>query len=209
MPTYTQNSAASDVSPFTDGNRQMGAAGGNASFATGNIAAGTSDFHGFITSAGVPNSDTWEDSGAWTADIEIDSGDADMDARVRAVRIDAAGNVLQVGGWTGFQALDVTRAFAVTAPAWTDGEEACDNRLAVEIEFACTAPHGNCNVTVGLGTAANEVVTDITEDTAGCAATVMAQARTIMRRVFSRVFGRVNYELPKEKTLVRCPCAAS
>ena len=64
--------------------------------------------------------------------------------------------------------MGATRTYTVTAPAWTDGEEDCGNRLAIELDVNCNAAHGNCRFTMGLGTTANEVIEDITENTAGC-----------------------------------------
>jgi len=163
MPTYVQKTTNSDVSPFAKFNKAISVGTGADSSVVVSLAADEIVAGGFITPVNVPASQTWEDSGTWTVEIEVDEGNSNIDARVRCVRIDAAGAVLQSGAYTALSNLNSSKTFSPVAPAWTNGEEACDNRLAVEIEFQNSKASVQA-VTLGLGTALNEVVTDVTED---------------------------------------------
>jgi len=174
MVNYIQKVTASDVSPFADGNRVMSVGTGtDTNFSTGNIANGGGTVqHGFITLAAFPNNDNWEE-GNTTVEIEVDTGDGNIDLNCRMVRIDAAGNIEESGAFAGNQAMDVSRTYSCASPAtWGASGDAlvCSDRLAVELLFTNNAAHGNHAVVVGLGTAANEVITVILEDSAGCVA---------------------------------------
>lgn len=130
--------------------------------------AGGQQTHFFLTLAGVPNNDNWEDSGVWPVEIEIDSGDGDINCDARVGRCDSLGTILQVGSFIGTQAMDVSRVFSPVAPTWTGGEEACGNRQFVELLFTNNAAHGGHSVDVGVGTALNEITDDLSVDVAAC-----------------------------------------
>jgi hypothetical protein len=64
MPTYVQKSTNSDLSPFSAFNKELSAGTGtDASVTVSGIDPGSPVTGGFISPAGVPNSDQWEDSG--------------------------------------------------------------------------------------------------------------------------------------------------
>jgi len=165
MPTYIQKTTAAHVSPFADGNRVLSTGTGTDTFF--NVApanGGGTETHGFITPAEIPNSFAWANGGTQTFEIEVDTADSDLDAQVRIVRLDSTGTVLQSGAFTGAQDMGVTRSFSPVAPTWTAGEHNCNNLIAFEILFTNNAAHGNHEIDVGLGTTANEAVTDIVEN---------------------------------------------
>lgn len=169
MPTYIQKVDASDLSLGGAATRVISAGTGtDTSFTETAANGGGTETHYFVTPSGVPNSDSWESGGSWTVEVEVDVGDASVTCEVRVGRCDSGGTILQTGSFTATQAMDVTRSFSPTAPTWTGGEEACDNRLFVELLFTNNAAHGSHDVTVGVGTTANEVVTDVTEDAGSC-----------------------------------------
>ncbi len=168
MPTYVQKDIASDVSPYLTGNREMSA--GAATDGSFVVSLGTIEIfeeHGFITPSGVPNNDGWESGGTFTVEVEMDVGNHSIDGSVRIDRIDSGGSIIQSGSYTATQAMNANRTFSPVAPTWTGGEEACDNRLGVVIKFEHATGMGH-SCTVGLGTTANETVTDVTEDASGC-----------------------------------------
>ncbi len=170
MPTYIQKTDNSDLSSvFAEFNKVLSAGTGTDTGITISLTSSEVSAGGFITPAGVPNSDDWEDGGTWTVEIEVDTGNHQITANVRVVRLDDVGNVIQVGSFIGAQALSSTVSFSPVAPTW-EAEEDCDNRLAIEIQF--TENQGMANsVTIGVGTTLSEVVTDITENLGGCLAT--------------------------------------
>lgn len=167
MPTYIQKNIASDLSPYAEFNLEMSTGAGSDSSVVVSMTGSEVSAGGFISVAGVPNSDSWEDSGSWTVEIEVDVGAHQIEARCRAVRLDSGGTILQSGSFTAAQIMSANRVYTVTAPAWTDIEEDCDNRAAIEIEFTNTDTMAR-SCTLGLGTTENEVVTDITEDAGSC-----------------------------------------
>lgn len=172
MPTYIQKTDASDLS-LSGGTATRDLTTGTGTdtfFSVSPANGGGTETHYFVTVANKPNSDSWEDSGSYTVEVEIDTGDADIDCQVRTGRCNSGGTILQTGSFTSTQTMDATRSFSVTAPAWTNGEEACGNRLFVELLFTNNASHGGHSIDVGVGTAANEVVTDVTEDNGSCTA---------------------------------------
>lgn len=164
MPTYIQKNINSDLTPFTDFNKEMSVGlGTDTSIVVSGLTSSNPQTLGFITPSGVPNSNGWEDDGTWTVELEIDIGSAQVDAKVRCVRLDVSGTILQSGAFTATQALGTSRVFSPVAPAWTDSEESFDNRLAIEIEFTTTQVMEQ-SISVGIGTISNEVITDITEN---------------------------------------------
>ncbi|MHA2401568.1 MAG: hypothetical protein ACXADH_01135 [Candidatus Kariarchaeaceae archaeon] len=176
MVTWVQIATASDLSPFADGNRVASPnTGTDTSYNVAPANGGGTETHGHITDADDPNNNAWE-SGTYTIEIEIDTGDAEINAQVRLVRLDAAGNVEETGAFTATQALDVSRTFTPAIPGggWGSGgdPQACDDRFAIEILYTNNAAHGAHSVDVGLGTTANEIITPITRDTGPCAASL-------------------------------------
>ncbi len=171
MPTYVEQTDNSDLSPSwpntTAFDKEMSSgAGGDGSVVVSLLSSETKS-GGFITPAGVPNSDGWESGGTWTVEIEVDVGNHQITARARCVRLSSTGTILQSGAFTGAQVLSATVTFSPVAPTWTGGEEDCANRLAIEVEFIENQVMAN-SVTIGLGTTANEVITDVDENQGAC-----------------------------------------
>jgi len=126
----------------------------------------------FITLAGVPNFDAWESGGTQTVELEVDAGNMNIRGRCRIGRVDSGGTVLQVGSYTGFLSLNTSQVFSPAAPTWTGGEEACGNRIFIEFEVENTDTMMALTLTIGMGTIANEVTTDISENAGGCVSAV-------------------------------------
>lgn len=157
----------SDLSPFAEFSKRATASESDGSI-TVSIGGSATLIGGWIVESGKPNSDIWEDGGTWTLEIETDTGNMFVDGRARCVRLDSAGNVLQVGAYTSAQDLGPDRTFSPVAPTWTNGEEACGNRLAIEFEMVETGGMPRTLV-FGTGTVASELAEDITEDAGSCA----------------------------------------
>lgn len=163
MATYIQRDINSDLTPYSEFNKELTTSSGVNTSITVALTGLEVVSGGFITPAGVPNSDSWEDSGTWTVEYEVVVGNHQITGRVRCVRLDSAGTILQTGAYTSALDLNSDQTFSPVAPAWTDGEEDADNRLAIEIEFINgSTMDQSCQF--GVGTTLNEVVTDITED---------------------------------------------
>ena len=171
MPTYIEKTDASDLTlSGGDATRDLTTGTGTDTAVTiGPASGGGQETHFWVTVAGVPNSDVWEDGGTQTVEIEIDSGDSSFTGDVRVGRCDSSGTIIQVGSFVGTQALDVTRSFSPVAPTW-EAEEACSNRYFIELLVTNNNAHGNQSISVGVGTAANEVVSTISEDAGACMA---------------------------------------
>lgn len=185
MTTRIQKTDASDLTLAggTATRVQSAGAGVDTSFNSAPANGGGQETHFFVTNAGIPNNDAWEDGGTWTVEVEIDSGNASFTCDVRVGRCDSAGNILQVGSFIGTQAMDVTRTFSPVAPTWTNGEEACGNRQFVELLITNNNAHGANSIDIGVGTAANEIIDDLSVDTAGCAAAATPFYYTVYRRL--------------------------
>lgn len=171
MPTYIEKVDASDLS-LSGGTATRDltpGTGSDTAVTIGPSSGGGQETHFWVTEAGKPNSDDWEDGGTQTVEIEIDSGDSSFTGDVRVGRCDSSGTIIQVGSFVGTQALDVSRTFSPVAPTW-EAEEACGNRYFIELLVTNNNAHGNQSISVGVGTAANEVVSDITEDNGTCMA---------------------------------------
>ena len=183
MPTYIQKTTASDLSlAGATATREMSSGtGADTSFNSAPANAGGQETHFFVTVPNKPNNDDWEDGGTQTVEIEIDTGDAEMTADVRVGRVNAAGTIIQVGSFVGTQALDIARTFSPVAPTW-EAEEDCGNRLFVEVLITNNAAHGSHAVDIGLGTALNEVVTDVTEEASACADSSDVEALAAQQR---------------------------
>lgn len=177
MVTYVQTADDSDLTPswgntsIFDKDMVEGASGGG-NF-TVSVPASTTRSAAWITQANEPNNDTWENGGTQTVEIDLNMGDADVTGRCRIVRLDSSGTVLQSGVFTGTQVMDVSRTFSPVAPTWTGGEEACDNRLAIEFEFVESAGM-NASLKFNIRVTTAEIITSITKDTSGCAAVASA-----------------------------------
>jgi len=163
VPTYIQKTTNSDLSPFAEFNKVLSSGTGTDTGITIALTAAQVTTGGFITPSGTPNSELWESGGTWTVEVEIDVGNNKILARARCVRLDSAGTVLQTGTYTAQDSLVATTSFSPVAPSWTRTEEDVDNRLAVEIEFTCDS-NMDQSATIGVGTTANEIITNITED---------------------------------------------
>lgn len=185
MTTRIQKTTASDLSlaGATATREQSVGAGVDTSFNSAPANGGGQETHFFVTPAGVPNNDTWEDSGVWTVEVEIDNGNASFTCDVRVGRCGPTGTILQVGSFIGTQAMDVSRTFSPAAPVWTNGEEACGNRQFVELLITNNNAHGANSIDIGLGTAANEVIDDLSVDTGGCAVATKPFYYTTYRRL--------------------------
>jgi len=172
MVTWVELVTASDLSPFADGNYILSPNTGTDTIITVDPASGGgTQTHGWITDADDPNNDAWE-SGSYTVEIEVVTGDSLITAQVRLVRLDSAGNVEETGAFTATQTMAATRSFSPAIPGggWGSGgdAQACSDRFAVEVLFTNDNAHGNQSVEIGVGTAANEVITPITRDTGNC-----------------------------------------
>ncbi len=171
MPTYYQTNKTSDLTPFTAFNLELKEAVGIDDSLVITLLAGLGTSGGFILVDNLPNSDQWEGDGStttWTLKIQVDSTESNIGTKVRAVRLSSVGAVLQSGDWTGEASMAEDRIFTIDTPDWTDGEEACDNRLAVEVNFINNDASNSRTCTIGLGTSANSLATDITEDAGSC-----------------------------------------
>jgi len=171
MPTYIQKIDASDLSLGGAATRVLSAGTGtDTNFVSSPANGGGTLTYFFVTDAGTPNSDSWESGGSHTVEIEIDVGNASYTGQVRVGRCNSGGTILQQGSFTATQAMDVSRTFSPTAPTWTGAQEDCGNRYFIEFLVTNNNAHGSNSITVGVGTTANEVVTDITEDAGTCSA---------------------------------------
>lgn len=172
MPTYIQKTGASDLtlSGGTATRDLTAGTGSDTSFNSAPANGGGQETHFFLTPSGKPNSDSWESGGTHTVEVQVETGDGDMTCDVRIGRCNSSGTILQVGSFVGTQVMDLDRTFSPVAPTWTGGEEACGNRYFAELLFTNNGAHGSHFIDVGLGTVANEAITDITEDNGTCAA---------------------------------------
>jgi hypothetical protein len=169
MPTYIQKTTNSDITP--SGNKfakEMSAGTGTDTGVLVDLTSSQVISGFFFTPSGKPNSDSWENGGTWTVEIEVDSVSPKIDARVRVQRYNSSGTLQESGNFTASQTLNGTVSFSPVAPTWST--QACGDRIGIEIEFTETQGKAN-SVTIGLGTTANEVVTDITEDAGTCGGT--------------------------------------
>jgi hypothetical protein len=169
VPTYIEKVDASDLTlSGGDATLDLTTGTGTDTAVTADPASGGgTQTYFWVAVAGVPNSDDWEDGGTQTVEIEIDSGNGSFTGDVRVGRCDSSGTIIQVGSFIGTQALDVTRSFSPLAPTW-EAEEDCGNRYFIELLVTNNNAHGNQSIDIGVGTAANEVVTDITENAGTC-----------------------------------------
>jgi hypothetical protein len=175
VPTYIQTNKASDLSPYTGFNLELDPLTGMDDTLVVMLLAGLSMSGGFILKSGKPNSDDWNShSGTWSVYLEVDVAESLIDARCRAVQLDATGTVITNGVWGAAQTMAESRTLVSGANTWGAGDDACGNRLAVEVEFTNTDAGNPVTCTIGLGTSANIVTTDITEDAGTCVPTPAA-----------------------------------
>lgn len=154
----------SDLSPFTDVNRDLKDATTNDS---ANIIVNALDsvYHGWITESGVPNSDMWEDGGTWTVVLNVSAGNFALRGKCRAVRVSSSGTVLQTGNWNTQKILTAgTKTYTVVNPSWNNAEEDVDNRLAVEFEFSNNDEFMQQTLTIGLSDNDDRVDTNIAQN---------------------------------------------
>ena len=173
MPAKTAHDVSSDLSPAWANtlffNVELPATGTASGNRATNFAAGQVKSAAYITPAGVPNNDAWEDGGTEIAELDITTGNMDLRARCRVVKLSSTGVIIESGNFTGFQTLNVsTRSFSPVSPTWA-GSEDCDNRYAIEWEFESTNTMGMVlSLTITLNTTDSEVFTTISENSAGC-----------------------------------------
>ncbi len=161
MPSYKPTSTNSAGSTYGKFNKRMGGPNSGGTIVV-SLSGSETDSGGLITSAGRPNSNDWEDAGTWTVPIELTVTDANVDLRVRCVRMDDTETVIQEGAFTAVQALSTDRTFMPVAPTW-EAEENQTNLLAIELEFINNSGSGS-SVTIDVGASVAAVVTDITEN---------------------------------------------
>ncbi len=161
MPSYKPTSTNSAGSTYAEFNKRMGGpnSGGTIVVALASLETVSG---GFITSAGRPNSNDWEDAGTWTVPIELTVTDANVTLRVRCVRMDDTETEIQTGVYTATQVLSANRTFSPVAPTWAAAEDQT-NLLAIELEFNNTLAAPS-SVTIDVGASIAAVVTDITEN---------------------------------------------
>jgi hypothetical protein len=175
MPTYVEKADTSDIfvaDSIANGSKLLspGVAPSTTTI-TVTVAAGggAAQNFNFVTPQGQINSDAWESGGSMT--VEVRTGTVNLlRARVRVRRVNALGTVLQNGTLTAFQLLtnNTTHTFSPTVPTWTAGQEACGNRLVIQIQFdeAIANNGGSCEFVIGG--ANSEVVSTITENNGNC-----------------------------------------
>ena len=151
MPTYVQKDTDSDLSPFGAFNKELSAGtGSDAAVTVSGINPGSPTTGGFITPAGVPNSDLWEDSGTWTVEVEVDTGNMQLDCRVRCVRLNSGGTVLQSGAYTAAQGLTVSRTFSPVRDEYVIARTASWTGFSVKWTMLCGLTFLTCHKSVTL-----------------------------------------------------------
>ena len=164
MPTYIQKIIDSDLTPFADFNKEMSVGSGvDTSIVVSGLMIAESQYLGFITPSGTPNSNSWEAYGYWTVEIQVDVGNVLVSARVACAKIGPSGNILQLGNYTPGKTLNVSKTFMPNVPIWDDSEESLENRLGIVVALKSNFVP-NQSVTIGLGTTANEVITNVAEN---------------------------------------------
>ncbi len=163
MATYIQKKITSDLTPYDVFNLEISPGSGTDTTQLVSLNGNQTRSGGFITPSGTPNSDQWESSGTWTVELEEDAGNMFVDCRVRIVRLDSAGTILQSGAYTAAQATNSDLIFNPVSPGWTLSEEDVGNRIAIELEFENTSSMSQ-GTSFWVGEATNEVITDITEN---------------------------------------------
>lgn len=170
MPTYIEKTTVSDLAPNWSANpttfdRLISAGLGPDINIDISLAGDETQDGSWITPDNIPNSVSWEDGGTQTVEIEMDVSNMQITARCRIVRLSPTGTILQGGVFTNSQNLQTDRIFSPVSPTWTDSEEDRSNRLAIHFEFFNTKSSSN-SCSIGVATVANEIITDILENTA-------------------------------------------
>jgi hypothetical protein len=179
MPNYySNNSDTSDLNPTWPNTTTTNWAinktqGGQSNSEVISLTNSQTKSGSYITDAGLPNSDAWETTGSWTVKMETGTGGHNMNirGRVRCVRLNSSGSILQSGTFTSYQTFGNSATIYTFTPgnvAWTAGEEDCTNRLAIETEYNNTDTM-NQSVTINhyLFSVAT-VATNITENNGTC-----------------------------------------
>jgi len=187
MVNYIQKVTNSDLSPSwtftTEFDLEMSEGTGTDTQVSVSIPSSTFRSASFITIADKPNNDAMEDGGTQNVEIEVVTASMNIVARCRIVRLDSAGNIEESGAFTGTQTLQADRLFQPVSPTWGSAgdAEACGDRLAIEFEFENVDTMMTATAEIGLGTAINEVITDISEDggTCGVAGFIHSQVVTV------------------------------
>jgi len=184
MPTYYVTSTSSDLSPsWTNPNADYELETSSPGFSGGTLVSlsGSSTGSGsFITKAGDPNSDSWEDGGSWSFDIEF-SSNKNLSVECRAVMLDSSGTILQSGSFTSPQTITTSSiySFTITAPTWT-ATEACGNRIAIEFRVTNSAMSSQNLVFFQQDSGSSFLTTDITKDNGTCGTGSTFVPKTIM-----------------------------
>lgn len=166
MVTYIMKITDSDITPIPRAaSKVMSTGTGTDTSFNVAIAKQVYQYIYFFTEPNVPSNDDWEDAGTQTVEIEMDTGDVNILGEVSIARYNSSGVLQDSGAYTAQQTLDVSRTFSPVAPTW--GTCACGDRIAIVLRIYNDS-HQDRNVDFGVGTTANEVITDITEDSAGC-----------------------------------------
>ncbi len=170
MPTYIMKDIPSLFLPFGELHMSPGV-GVDSSVVVNMVEFESENNFGIVTHLGVPFNDHWEsNSDTWTVEVEIDVGNVAITCRVRCIRLSLSqpfGGIIQQGSFTPTQVMGTSRTFNPVAPIWTPGEEDCENYLGVDLSFQYDAAM-NRSLTMGLGTTANEVITDVSENVGSC-----------------------------------------
>ena len=167
MATY-EFSLGSYVVNWANFGRSLKDTGTGTNITIAPLASATLKF-GVLTDSGTPNSDSWESGGTQTVTLDVDASNMNIRCRAAVGRTaDAFADSIQEGTVTGFQTLDSTGDFTFTpsAPTWTGGEEDCENRYYVVLEFNNLDDMMQQSVRFNFQT--STVVTNITEDGGTC-----------------------------------------
>lgn len=137
-----------------------------------------------ITAAGRPNSDAWENAGTWSLDLEVNVGNMNTRARIRAVMLTSTGTIREQGTFGSFVTTDAgSMNLTCTAPTWAP-TEVCSDLAAIEVEHENTDTHSSRSLTLDLGENAgaglNDAVTSVTEDQGTCAPAAGVNMLTIL-----------------------------
>ncbi len=187
MVDYWANDTASDLSPSWGNTTAFDAEMQNSEIMIDDVEGftvtqSTTQSSSYISEAGNPNNDDWEDAGTWTIRVST-SGVMDMRARCRATRLTSVGGIDEQGSFTGYQSLSGgTLIFSPVAPTWSTSEN-CSHRLAVEFEWDNTSTMFDRTVQVQANAdfIANIIVaSDISEDSGGCTGGVTFVPKCVM-----------------------------
>ena len=185
MVNYIASDTNSDLSPsWTDTtifDKEMVDDGSETTGSSSDsIADGVTRSAGYISEAGNPNNDAFEDGSTQTVELNVTTGSMDLTGRMRIVKLSSTGTVLQSGTFGGFKTLNpAVVVLDCLAPTWSS-TEACSNRVAFELSFNNANGMGMAaTLGISFGTTDNEIATTITKDTSGCVVAGVVLARPI------------------------------